>query len=154
MPVTELLLICAGVAYVTTEGLKRSLKLKGKKTIQRIISSLLGIATAAFICDGEGEPTKKQLLIGFMGGSGATFLIMLLKGHLGSKNKILNQLVEKIEEKPDIKDENNNGIDDDLEAEIINKALKEEKLKSIKSLNEENTLCAICGEAICICEKQ
>ena len=88
MPVTELLLICAGVAYVGTEGLKRSLKLKGKKGLQRFISSLIGIGTAWFICDGENEPTRKQLLIGLMGGSGATFLIMMLKGHLGSKNKL------------------------------------------------------------------
>ena len=153
MPVTELLLICAGVAYVTTEALKRSLKLKGKKSLQRFVSTIIGIATAWFICDGDGEPTKKQLLIGFMGGSGATFLIMLLKGHLGSKNKLLNQLVEKVEETQAIKDENNNGIDDDLEAKIIEKALKEHKNKDKDSdLDLEDTMCAICGNSICTCE--
>tara|TARA_Y100000591_G_C21609440_1_gene582103 strand:- start:194 stop:646 length:453 start_codon:yes stop_codon:yes gene_type:complete len=150
MPVTELLLICAGVAYVSTEALKRSLKLKGKKNIQRFVSTIIGIATAWFICDGENEPTKKQLLIGLMGGSGATFLIMLLKGHLGSKNKLLNQLVEKVEETPTIKDENNNGIDDELEAKIIKEALEKEKSKE----GLEDTMCALCGKTTCICEKK
>ena len=154
MPVTELLLICAGVAYVATEGLKRSLNLKGKKTLQRLISTIIGIATAAFICDAEGEPTRKQLLIGLMGGSGATFLIMLLKGHLGSKNKVLNQLVESVEEKPEIKDENNNGIDDDLEAKIIQDALeKQNKDQESKEDDLESTICVKCGKSNCICEE-
>ena len=151
MPVTELLLICAGVAYVATEGLKRSLNLKGKKTLQRLISTIIGIATAAFICDAEGEPTRKQLLIGLMGGSGATFLIMLLKGHLGSKNKVLNKLVESVEEKPEIKDENNNGIDDDLEAKIIKDALEKQK-KIDNQDNLEDTACVKCGKQICECK--
>lgn len=151
MPVTELLLICAGVAYVATEGLKRSLKLKGKKSLQRLLSTIIGIATAAFICDAEGEPTRKQLLIGLMGGSGATFLIMLLKGHLGSKNKILNKLVESVEEKPEIKDENNNGIDDDLEAKIIQDALEKQK-KIDDQENLEDTVCVKCGKQICECK--
>ena len=154
MPVTELLLICAGVAYVATEGLKRSLNLKGKKTLQRLISTIIGIATAAFICDAEGEPTRKQLLIGLMGGSGATFLIMLLKGHLGSKNKVLNKLVESVEEKSEIKDENNNGIDDDLEAKIIQDALeKQKKDQESKESDLESTICVKCGKSICICEE-
>ena len=151
MPVTELLLICAGVAYVATEGLKRSLKLKGKKSLQRLLSTIIGIATAAFICDAEGEPTRKQLLIGLMGGSGSTFLIMLLKGHLGSKNKILNKLVESVEEKPEIKDENNNGIDDDLEAKIIQDALEKQK-KIDDQENLEDTVCVKCGKQICECK--
>ena len=152
MPVTELLLICAGVAYVGTEGLKRSLNLKGKKNLQRFMSTLLGIGTAAFICDADGEPTRKQLLVGLMGGSGATFLIMLLKGHLGSKNKILNQLVEKIEETPQIKDENNNGIDDDLEAKIIKDALAAKEKEKQKEENLEKTACILCGEVSCDCK--
>lgn len=150
MPVTELLLICAGIAYVGTEGLKRSLKLKGKKNIQRIISTLIGIGTAAFICDADGEPTRKQLLVGLMGGSGATFLIMMLKGHLGSKNKLLNQLVESVEEAPQIKDENNNGIDDDLEEKIIKDALEKQKKDSDDSL--QDTICAKCGKSLCECK--
>ena len=150
MPVTELLLICAGVAYVATEGLKRSLKLKGKKSLQRLISTIIGIATAAFICDAEGEPTRKQLLIGLMGGSGATFLIMMLKGHLGSKNKVLNKLVESVEEQPTIKDENNNGIDDDLEEKLIKDAL--EKQKKLDEEGLENTVCINCGKQICDCK--
>jgi len=156
MPVTELLLICAGVAYVGTEGLKRSLKLKGKKGLQRFISTIIGIATAWFICDGENEPTRKQLLIGLMGGSGATFLIMMLKGHLGSKNKLLNQLVETVEETPQIKDENNNGIDDDLEAQIIKEALEKKEEESKKSDKEdshlEDTVCVKCGKQVCECK--
>lgn len=150
MPVTELLLICAGVAYVATEGLKRSLNLKGKKTLQRLISTAIGVATAAFICDAEGEPTRKQLLIGLMGGSGATFLIMMLKGHLGSKNKVLNKLVESVEEQPTIKDENNNGIDDDLEAKIIKEAL--EKKKALDEEDLEDTVCINCGKQVCDCK--
>ena len=62
MPVTELLLICAGVAYVGTEGLKRSLKLKGKKGLQRFISSLIGIGTAWFICVGEYETNRNYII--------------------------------------------------------------------------------------------
>lgn len=150
MPVTELLLICAGVAYVATEGLKRSLRLKGKKTLQRLISSAIGVATASFICDADGEPTRKQLLIGLMGGSGATFLIMMLKGHLGSKNKVLNKLVESVEEQPTIKDKNNNGIDDDLEAKIIKEAL--EKKKSLDKEGLEDTVCIKCGKQVCDCK--
>ena len=153
MPITELLLICAGVAYVATEGLKRSLNLKGKKTLQRLLSTIIGIATAAFICDAEGEPTRKQLLIGLMGGSGATFLIMLLKGHLGSKNKVLNQLVESVEEQPKIKDENNNGIDDDLEAKIIQDALEKQKKEQKDDDSDlEVTVCIKCGKSQCVCE--
>lgn len=150
MPVTELLLICAGVAYVATEGLKRSLNLKGKKTLQRLISTAIGVATAAFICDAEGEPTRKQLLIGLMGGSGATFLIMMLKGHLGSKNKVLNKLVESVEDQPKINDKNNNGIDDDLEAKIIKEAL--EKKKSLDEEGLEDTICIKCGKQVCDCK--
>ena len=124
MPVTELLLICAGVAYVSTEALKRSLKLKGKKNIQRLVSTIIGVATAWFICDGENEPTKKQLLIGFIGGSGATFLIMLLKGHLGSKNKLL-----KISEK-------NENICYDSET-LLSTINKLSKLKDKKMINNQ-----------------
>ena len=165
MPVTELILICAGVAYVCTEAIKRSLNLKGKKNIQRLISTAIGIGTAAFICDADGEPTKKQLLVGLMGGSGATFLIMMLKGHLGSKNKLLNQLVESSEEsmKDQIVDKNNNGIDDALEEQIIKEALEKEKAKEklIKEalekekakLEDKITICINCSKSICECKK-
>ena len=160
MPVTELILICAGVAYISTEAIKRSLKLKGKKNIQRVISAAIGVATAWFICDGDGEPTKKQLLIGFMGGAAATFLVLMLKGHLGSKNKFLNQLVESVDEenkeKEKIKDENDNGIDDDVEKQLIEDALKaikeEEEKKNKENESEMPTICAICGESVCKCK--